>query len=162
MVSTSKEIVDAVTELESLKTKIDEQQTIVNNTPDDTDANKNKKASATSEVARLTKEFNEKSEEAKTKLTSLKAMDAELQFVKDFTSTDYLSKIDQLNGGTFNHESYKASNGVTIEYYVWVPNYNEEVEGLPLHIYLHGSGETGNGVLNCALPKMIADKTVVP
>ena len=162
MVSSSKEIVDLVTELEEINKKIEQQQAIVNGTKSDSDANKNAISAANTEIDSLNKDFKTKSEDATNKLTALKGMDAELQFVKDFTSTDYLSKIDQLNGGSFEKQSYQASNGVVVNYYLWIPNYGEEVEGLPVHMYLHGSGETGSGVLNHGLPKLIADGTVVP
>ncbi len=162
MVSTSKEIVETVTELEDINKKIEEQQKIISSTKKD-EKNYNKIISeANSEIDKLNKDFTKKSEEAEEKLKALKGMDADLQFVKDFTSTDYLSKIDQLNGGSFEKMSYKASNGVVVDYYLWIPNYGEEVEGLPVHMYLHGSGENGSGVLNCGLPKLIADGSVVP
>ncbi len=162
MVSTSKEIVEAVTELEDINKKIEEQQKVISGTKTDDKEYSNIVSTANSEIDKLNKDFTKKSEDAEDKLKALKGMDADLQFVKDFTSTDYLSKIDQLNGGSFEKASYKASNGVVVNYYIWIPNYGEEVEGLPVHMYLHGSGETGTGVLNHGLPKLIADGSVVP
>ena len=65
--------------------------------------------------------------------------------------------------GTFEHMSYKASNGKTVDYYLYVPNYgNQNVSGLPIHVYMHGSGETGSGVLRIGLPKIIQEQRINP
>ena len=162
MLTGSKALIDLINELEDINKKIEEQTSIVNSGNKDTDEGRSKILDAREKIDELNSDFTKKCEEAKQQLTKLKAMDANLQFVSDFTSTDYLSKIDQLNGGSFEKMSFKASNGVVVNYYLWVPNYGEEVEGLPIHVYMHGSGETGDGVLNCGLPKMISEGTIVP
>lgn len=65
--------------------------------------------------------------------------------------------------GTFEHMSYKASNGKTVDYYMYVPNYGtQNVSGLPIHVYMHGSGETGGGVLKIGLPKIIQEQRINP
>ena len=33
---------------------------------------------------------------------------------------------------------------------------------MPIHLYFHGSGETGNGVLKCGLPKLINEQSINP
>ncbi len=77
-------------------------------------------------------------------------------------SKNYKDHIKDLKYGSFEKLSYKASNGVTIKYYLYKPDYGTEVEGLPVHMYLHGSGESGGGVLKCALPKVISNKSTTP
>ena len=84
-------------------------------------------------------------------------------FVEKYSNAEYLNHLDMLNWGSFvEAEPFKASNGVTVYYYIYVPDYGQDVEGLPLHVYMHGSGETGRGVLNCGLPKEINEKQVIP
>lgn len=162
MLTDSKTLLDKIKELEDINKIIEEQQTIINNEKGEDDASLERKRNATLEISNKESEFSSKKMEAETLYNNLKSMDESLSFVEEFTITDYEKLLSQLQGGTFEKKSYKASNGVTINYYVYIPDYGQDVEGLPIHIYMHGSGETGNGVLDCALPKMLKEKTITP
>lgn len=157
IISESKTVVNLVKDLENINKKIEEQQSIINSSDDSTIIN-----DARGIISSKENEFNMKQNEALTKLNALKSKDGDLQFVKDFTSSDYLSKIDELNGGTFEKRQYKASNGRVIDYYIWVPNYDSDVEGLPIHVYMHGSGETYTGTTSLGLPHMIEKGDITP
>lgn len=60
-------------------------------------------------------------------------------------------------GGTFTKQNFKASNGMTFDYYIYIPEGVDPTQKLPLHMYMHGYGERGNKVLNHSLPKMLAE-----
>lgn len=90
-------------------------------------------------------------------------MDTGFSFVSDFTISGYSSKLDQLSYGSFEHMPlFTASNGVKVEYYLYLPDYGEDVEGLPVHMYLHGFNENGDLVLSCGLPQLINDQVLTP
>ncbi len=74
----------------------------------------------------------------------------------------YKNHLDDLKYGTYEKKVFTASNGTKIEYYVYIPDYGREVTGLPVHVYLHGSGETGSGINNQSLPKLINNQSVTP
>ena len=165
MLSKAQEIIDIVGEMDKYsKDEASQQSTLsteLNKAVEDRNARTI--SAARSAIANDTSKFNEYKTEAESKLRDLKAMDANLEFVTQFSDTDYLTYLDSLQYGTFERTSYKASNGVTVDYYIYVPDYGgNEVEGLPVHLYLHGSGENGSGVLNCGLPKLINDKEITP
>ena len=159
----SKDLCTLIEELEKINQEIETQQAIINNTTGTDQTAFQMKDNARSIITAKENEFNTKSTEAKNKLEKLKTIDEALTFVTEFTpSGSYLEKLAQLGYGTFERKTFKASNGISLSYYVYIPDYGEEVEGLPVHLYLHGSGESGDGVLNIGLPKMIKDKTITP
>ena len=43
-----------------------------------------------------------------------------------------------------------------------MPDYGRNVDGLPVHIYLHGSGETTGGTNKIGLPKMLNEQSTTP
>ena len=169
MISKASDLVTKVARMDELKKEVEEQEGIistenakVNDDDDETTPNYTLLSSARSVKYNDEQEFSRLEDESKRLLNELKGMDANLQFVSDFTSTDYLSYLDALQYGTFEQQSYKASNGVTVNYWLYIPDYGKDVEGLPIHVYMHGSGETGGGVLKCGLPKLIDQKAITP
>ncbi len=135
-------LISNIQELYGIKLNI---ESLYNATTDNDIAKNNK-------IISLTTNFNNKHESAKTLYYELKSMDQNLSFVNEFNSLDISSLKDYFVDYTFEKYTYKASNGQEIEYYLYLPNYSKNVEKLPVHIYLHGYGEFGNGVLNRALP----------
>ena len=112
---------------------------------------------ANSQLNILIPQFNELHEQSKSELNNLKSLDSSLSFVSEFSSTDISNYSQYLSGSSFEQFNFKASNGVSLSYYLYVPNYSVDVEKLPVHLYLHGSGEGGDGVLRTGLPKMLKD-----
>ena len=98
------------------------------------------------------------------KLPTAKEYEDELARIEEELkeSKYYKDHIDDLKYGSFEQMSFKASNGVTINYYIYKPDYGTEVEGLPVMMYMHGSGESGSGALNCGLPKLLSNKSTTP
>jgi predicted peptidase len=82
------------------------------------------------------------------------------------TLSTYTQYLDNLKYGTFTLEHFTASNGVKIDYYLYIPDYGTTVEGLPVFMYMHGGGQqTGVGMNSCqgsGLTKALANKTVTP
>ena len=164
MIDDAKTIVDLVKELEKINEEIEGQQQIINAESGDTDESKRKIDDAKSIINSKNSEFETKKNDALTKLESLKAKDANLDFVSAFNDTDYTSKLDQLQGGKFiKEQSFTASNGVTVKYHVYVPEYGEDVE-VPVCMYLPGSGETTDhsSTLTIGLPEMLNKGVMTP
>ncbi len=177
MLSESDEIIKSVDELAKINKEIDALNEEINklNTTISNERSKSEPSqsvisdtnsqisSKKSSVDEKEAEFTKLANEAMNKLKKLKAMDSDLAFVAEFTSNDYTAKLDQLSYGSFTHESFTSpTTGVKVDYYLYVPDYGEEVENLPIHMYLHGSGENNSGVLSCGLPALINSKQITP
>ena len=147
----SNNLLGDIKKLDTLSREISEQEQLI-----ETDE------SASEIVRKKSKEFDSLKNEALEKLGKLKSMDKGLSFVETFSDEKYNSKVSDLVGGTFEKKTFTASNGVTVKYYIYIPKFSSDVEKIPMHMYLHGSGENGDGVLNTGLPKMISDGELKP
>ena len=86
------------------------------------------------------------------------------------SSTNSLSTAAEANLGTptfgsFVEQSYKASNGLEIKYYLYTPNYNgQNVSGLPVMLYMHGGGSDNSysNLLARGLSKSLKEQTINP
>ena len=68
-----------------------------------------------------------------------------------------------LGYGSFKWQSFKASNGVKIDYLLYLPD--QVPEGLPVLFYMHGGNAHGNsssGMTSHGLTKFINEKSVTP
>lgn len=110
---------------------------------------------ANSIISTKTSEFIILHNESIATLNELKALDSSFSFVSEFATTDISSISQYLTGGSFEKYTYKASNGVSLDYYLYVPTFSTDVTNIPVHIYLHGYGERENSVLKQGLPKLL-------
>ena len=129
-----------IKELEDLNTEIETQEGIVSANSGDEDGAVSKRIAAKNKINELNRSFTEKHKQALDDLSSLKSKDSTLEFVQYFTS---LSKIDpdKLEYGTFEQREFTASNGITVKYWLYVPDYGTDVEGLPCMLYMHGGSK---------------------
>lgn len=174
IIADSSALVEKITKLETLKKEIEEQESKIKSAGSAKSYNSdmsNKKEVDSYNYARRKKieeansvlsvkkpEFTILHEEAKNDLIKLKSADSTLSFVTEFKPVDLSLLSQYFTGSSFEKYTYKASNGETIEYYLYVPEYSTEVSNLPAHLYLHGSGGFSNGVLYGALPYYLAKK----
>ena len=137
-ISEAQALIDLITELEELNTEIDNLKSKLNSTPNDDD-HKSTRSSLQSQINDKESEFNTKHEEAKSKLEALKSKDSSLSFVTEFAPGNSNIDPSKLQYGTFTQQSYTASNGLTIKYWVYVPDYGvDHVDNLPCMLYMHG------------------------
>ncbi len=160
----AKVIISLVKELEEINKEIEEQEKKINLESGDTDESKKNISDAQDIINTKKSEFNTKKNDALQKLNQLKSMDASISFVEEFSgSDDYESKLEYLQGGRMVDGTFKASNGVVIEYHTYLPDYGaEEVEDLPINLYLPGSGEVGGRTFKVGLPQMLKNGTIKP
>lgn len=167
MLSEAQALIDAVTELENINKEIETQQGIVNSNSGTEDAQVSRRNAAKEIINKKNEEFNTKHEDAKTKLEALKAKDASISFVEEFSPNNSDIDPDNLQYGTFELKKFTASNGLTIEYWLYVPDYGvDDVEGLPAMLYMHG-GSTHQNVsaqdaIKYGLSSKIANKEITP
>jgi len=96
-------------------------------------------------------------------LTALQGMDSSLNFVSEFSITDITTLSQYYLGGELVEKTYTASNGVKVNYFIYVPQYSTDVTGLPVHVYLHGAGEFGGDeTLTTSLPAQIKKGVIKP
>lgn len=161
MLNKSQQLINKVEELEKIKGQYDNQVYSIN-----VESNNDEEliSTKTNSLANLESSFYLTQTEATNLLIELKTMDETIEFIKLFGSESGIKKLEALNYGTFEKTSFKASNGVVVSYYIYVPENGDTTKSLPIHMFLHGSGEveSGGGALNCGLPKMISDKEVTP
>lgn len=142
-------LVSLVSQLEKLRNDIANDESIVGNKDNYSESEVN---AARSGISNNTSIFNVKHQEALTMFSSLKGMDASLSFTTSFSpsaSYDY----GEIKGRTFERRTFVSSNGVEFDYYIYIPEYETDVENLPVHVYLHGGGQTGG--VKYSLPRMI-------
>lgn len=138
VISKSKEIVALVEELNSINSRISSL-----NVED---------VNYTSNLSSLNSDFNNKEAEAKKLLAELKAIGNPIKEPQKAENV----VLEMPTGGSFTKKRFNASNGMSFEYYIYIPEGIDATKELPLHMYMHGSGEKGSGVLNHSLPKMLA------
>lgn len=54
--------------------------------------------------------------------------------------------LGNLSYGSFNTYTFTGSNGVKVDYYLYLPDYGKEVTDLPVMIYMHGGSAHGTGI----------------
>ena len=146
-ISEANAIVADVTKLEELNKEIESVKTTLNNTPN-TDENKSKRNSLQSTINSKEDQFKTINDAAVAKLAALKSKsDSTLGGSTSSGVTTGTEMIDRnmddydFSGGTLQKYTYKASNGKTVSYYMYVPNNPQNVK-LPMTIYFHGMHET--------------------
>ena len=139
MISDADAVVGLVTELENINDQIKTVNGTINslNNSEDSDA-ASRKASEQSKLYKLNSDFAIKHNEAIQKLNALKGKDANIAFTSDFSPSNTEANIEDLQYGTFEPREFTASNGLTVQYWLYVPDYGKDVENLPLMLYMHG------------------------
>ncbi len=171
MVDQAEEIDTLVDELEELKEFLDAKQAYISaNSNSEDDTVKQNVQTAKQEYYNKSLDFNTKHESAKQKLAVLKAKDTALpeSLTSDESagsSSGYTVDLSKLKFGVFEKRSFKASNKVCLDYYVYVPDYGEKVSGLPVMLYMHGASKENTGDHICidnGLGQAIANHTITP
>ena len=70
--------------------------------------------------------------------------------------------LDAGGNFTFKEMFYEASNGEKLKYYLYLPEGVENTPGLPVHIYLHGTGEFTSSTTTTGLPYLLENGAVKP
>ena len=165
IVSDASSLLTNIDELDKLKNLIDEANNTISREEAKDEPDRVALSNARSTVYNNTTKFNTLLNEATTLLANLKSRDAELSFVEEFTQTSLEALKENLKFGTFELKKFHSSNGYTISYYLYVPDYGEPVEGLPINMFMHGSGMGSNSLARlteAGLGKYIAEKKITP
>ncbi len=166
MLSGAQTVVDLVRELTEINTKIAEQQRLINTTRVNEEGAKTTIQNAQSQISSLNSDFTTKHNEALQALSKVKGMDSSLPFVESYSISSYLDVLDQLEYGTFESAKFTASNGLTVEYWIYVPDYGVEVSDMAAMLYMHGGSTHQNVSLDHAkqygLTSHIATGKVTP
>ena len=146
VISEANSLISDITKLEELKEEIKELEKTLNDTPNDDD-HKSTRSSLQSKITEKENDFKTKHDDALSKLAALKAKDDHSLIVKSgsgdtSTGVDGLEKTEEITvtGGTLEKYTYKANNGVTVSYYMYVPKTTSDTK-LPVCIYFHGLNE---------------------
>lgn len=163
IITDSSKVVDNVKKLEEINEEITKQENIISLEEKKEEPSQSTINIARSIISSKNAEFKMKSNEATSLLNSLKALDEEVKInIKNTKSTTDLSNLKY---GKLERKTFVASNGTKVTYMIYVPDYGKEVEGLPINMYMHGSGMGANDVsrLNqSGLGRFISDKNIMP
>ena len=143
-ISDSKSIIDSTKELIELKNKINNEESV--NADDESLYNE-----------KVT--FNDKQNNLLVKLKELIDLDGLINLEQKDSSQNAID-ASTLTPGTYKEYSFTASNGVTIDYYAYIPSNIEDTEGLPVHLHLWPSRSNGgpDGYYNIhGLPKLLRE-----
>ena len=161
MISGAADIVSQVNKLETINSEIDNLRSIVNSCTKDED--KDRKSSAQSKINAKEQEFTTLHNEALAALASLKSKDESLETEKDYDEVEGMD-TSNLKYGSFTTKEYVV-NGQKIKCYVYVPDYGEEVQNLPVMMYMHGASMENTGeqiVTYNGLGQLINERKITP
>lgn len=163
MISDSKTIIEKVEKLESLNEEIKKQEEIIDHESAKEQPSNSTISNAREIINSKETEFDTIEKEATTMLNTLKSMDSSLSFTTEFSQTgsDYNTLKSLQTGGHIEEYEFTASNGVTMKYYLYIPEFADGTKtNLPLCLYLHGDSGWSKGALSNSLPKLLADGTL--
>ena len=110
--------------------------------------------------------YNEKGEKVDKLMTKEEYQEWKEKMLEELekSNKNYLEHLDQLKYGSYKQYTFTASNGLTITYNLYLPDYGQEVEGLPTIMYMHGGGSNNSiSSLNShGLSKYVNSKDVTP
>ena len=138
VISESSDLISKIGDLKTLKDEIDSLESQLSSKID----------SLTSQKTEKENDFKTKHEEAKTKMAAIKAINPTINVSSTAADTsgvpaEILADLSNVTPGTYNTFSYTGQNGRTIKYSIYVPANAATTTGLPVHLYMGGSGEVG-------------------
>ncbi len=154
--------------LEDINIVIGQNQQVINNNSGDSPENVRRRNAASQEITTQNNKFNELHSSALSKLDGMKSKDGSIDLgdgdaQASAGETSTLNSSDIVTSfGTFSSGSYKASNGVTVNYYVYIPKVEEGTSKLSTLIYFHGVGDTIDKNSDRGLPGLIKNQEVNP
>ena len=104
----------------------------------------------------------------KSQIESLLASACSVQFQAASTTTGSFTDLSGLGtpswGSFAKQETFVASNGLKLEYYLYQPDYGQDVSGLPVMMYMHGGGSDNSisSLLSRGLSKALNEQTINP
>ena len=146
-ISEADALVAKIKKLEDLEEDIKELKSKLSGIPND-DEHKSERSSLQSKISEKDTQLQTDNDAALADLASLKAKDGAIEIstnsagASDNTTEQAVEEIKVL-GGTLKKYFYKADNGKTVSYYMYVPK-TDSTTKLPMTIYFHGLHETAD------------------
>ena len=117
-------------------------------------------------ITKNEKDFEEAKAHALSKLSELKSSDISIEVSGSTATSSATTKLPTNVGfGEFIREKFTASNGISIDYLLYVPDYGDEVVKPALNMYMHGSGTEQNNfsrLQESGLGKEIIEGNILP
>ena len=156
------ELINKINELCTLRDEINTLKTDLSNeeSKEETKRDYSKISRLKVEIEEKTRQFEMKKDEALGEHSALKSEDISLSITASAGGSTTSTNIE-VTGGEVVQKEFKYGK-YKISYYLYVPEVNGDVKNLPVHMYLHGSGEMGNGILKRGLPKQLVDGVIKP
>ncbi len=179
-------ILTNIEKLEELKSSISSIESSISSENSKSEPDQSKISSLKSELSTKSHEFDSLNSETTRTLELLKTLDKDLKSntesgdtISSSTDTnekkeneetktnlnDYTQYLNSLKYGQLVRKKFVAKNGTKIDYLLYVPDYGREVTGLPINMYMHGSGMGQNDfsrLTRSGLGRFITDKKLKP
>jgi len=169
-----------INNLEELNKKITSLESNLSSEKNKTDQDTNRVNNLENELKSKNSEFDDLLSKTNDMLVKLKSIDkvstnkkdddtsASISDKQDDNKTsidDYTKYLKDLKYGKLVRKKFVAKNGTKIDYLLYVPDYGREVTGLPINMYMHGSGMGQNDfsrLTRSGLGRFITDKKLKP
>ena len=179
-INDSQSIINNINKLIEINDEIKRQEEIRDKEKEKSEENRDSSviSDASSKIEEKNSEFKKLNSEIENAISKLKASDTSIDVSAltaalgspfDPTTIDgYLdlnSIRSKLRGGNMELRTFVASNGQRVDYCIYVPDYGQSISGLPINMYMHGSGNGKNGIdrlTTDSIGKLINDGTITP
>ena len=146
-ITMSKDILNSIDELIVLKNKINNTSVYVNKEQDirtNTEQGPEQLTESSITINNYSDIylFNSKQTDTLNKLKTLLNIDSSLNIEKSEIGGGIIDKLD-LKPGKYTEYKFTASNGLTVDYFAYIPGNIENVEGVPIHLHLWPSRKNG-------------------
>ena len=176
MVTNVSSIVDSVSKLEDINTEIDSLKNVLNNNKGDDSNSVSIRNQTNIEINKKNIEFTTIHNDALNKLHKVKSMDVafkipEFEMANKEKSSESKNEVI-VSGGIFEQRRFVSSNGVAVDYYIYVPKVKDSTSKLPILTYFHGIQDTvdrnrsnnfkyGGGLAGLIETKQLSPKGIV-
>lgn len=158
IITDSYELVTMINELEEINIEIKNQEGIIKTS--DSSVQNTDIINAQNIINSKNIEFNEKHNLALNKLNMMKNKNNRINFINENSNKNTNIDKKDLSYGTLESNKFTASNGVTIDYYLYVPHNGKEVDNLPVMLYMHGRTSNPNLSLDEAVQHGLSSKII--
>lgn len=141
-ISGVEKLLPQITKLIELQTTIEDIQKSINNTPSFGDEAFQRKRNLEINRDKKIKEFKELHTLALSALNALKGVSSIDTPISAATETNFINGDVVVEGGTFQKQSFTASNKVNVTYYLYVPKLSNNSGKVPILTYIHGIQDT--------------------
>lgn len=175
MLNTCSSIITNIKRLETINQEIIAQEGLISDEESKKEPSQSVISDARAKITTLSTQFDQLCNEIGSAISEVKGMDTTINIGSSTSAGSTTSELvtaselpadlrAKLKYGKFYRDKF-TYNGVSVQYLVYVPDYGQKVDKLPINMYMHGSGTGENSfsrLTSDGLGKFISDKMYKP